>query len=230
MPGASVSGQVVKNQVFIGCPWKVVRPKYIRISQKLEHKFPISFVIIGREPEHNAQELLELIKRKLLSSSAAIFDVTGGNANVSLEFGIAHASEVSSALYISMRKSGIIGASGTIISDLAGQVRKTYKTEAGLLRLLTEFCGNHNFTKLFEKSLKRVTKSFTKGRKRQMRTLALRIFHELDSKVRYRREDLVQTLRAADYSESDIERLLDRFKQDRLLQVTAGRYSEVMLV
>ena len=74
---------VVLNRVFIGCPWKIIRPKYLKIVKKLEHKFPIHFVLIGREQNQRAEELLGLIKKNLLSSTVAIFDVTAGNPNVS---------------------------------------------------------------------------------------------------------------------------------------------------
>lgn len=35
-----------------------------------------------------------MIKERLFSSSLAVFGVTGGNANVSLEFGLAEANEI----------------------------------------------------------------------------------------------------------------------------------------
>lgn len=84
--------KVISNQIFIGYPWRTIRPKYLKIIQKLEKRFPLYLVLVGREVDHSAEELLKVIKQSLLSSSAAIFDVTGGNANVSLEFGIADSS------------------------------------------------------------------------------------------------------------------------------------------
>jgi hypothetical protein len=79
---------VIPNQVFIGCPRKIVRVKYERAIVSLSKKFPISFIIIGRADGQDAEDLLKIIKEKLLSSSYVVFDATGGNPNVSLEFGI----------------------------------------------------------------------------------------------------------------------------------------------
>ena len=47
--GESAQYAAIPNQVFLGLPWKTVRPKYERITQKLRKKYPLSFVIVGRE-------------------------------------------------------------------------------------------------------------------------------------------------------------------------------------
>jgi len=91
----------IPNQIFIGCPWHTIRHKYEVAINRLNHKYPLSFVIIGRSPEQDAIDLLKIIKEKLLRSSTAIFDATAGNPNVSLEFGLAEASEIPRILYIS---------------------------------------------------------------------------------------------------------------------------------
>jgi len=82
----ALSKEVIQNQVFIGCPWRIVRKKYLDITEKLKKKFPLHFVIVGSEVAHTAEDLLSFIKTKLETSSTAIFDVSGGNPNVSLEF------------------------------------------------------------------------------------------------------------------------------------------------
>src|SRR5579864_5249862 len=93
---------VIPNKVFIGCPWKTIRPKFEAGVKAMEKKFPIQFVLIGREHDQRAQELLELIKKELLSSTMAIFDATGGNPNVSLEYGIANASSIDCVIYLNV--------------------------------------------------------------------------------------------------------------------------------
>src|SRR5689334_22627240 len=93
--------EIIPNQIFIGCPWKTVRKKYLGISEQLKKKFPVHFVIIGSEVGNSAEDLLNNIKSKLESSSDALFDVTGGNPNVSLEFGFAEGRNIQSALYMS---------------------------------------------------------------------------------------------------------------------------------
>jgi len=49
---------------------------------------------VGRGDSQEAQDLPDVIKERLFSSSLAVFDVTGGDANVSLEFGLAEANEI----------------------------------------------------------------------------------------------------------------------------------------
>ena len=49
---------------------------------------------MGRGDSQEAQDLPDVIKERLFSSSLAVFDVTGGDANVSLEFGLAEANEI----------------------------------------------------------------------------------------------------------------------------------------
>lgn len=125
---------VIPNQVFIGCPWKTVRPKYERLILKMRKKYPLSFIIIGREEDQDADDLLAVIKQKLLSSSYAVFDATTGNANVSLEFGLAEASGIDRALYFCTHKAGSRQSApdSAIIADLAGKRRVQYKQESQL--------------------------------------------------------------------------------------------------
>ena len=74
---SSAKYAVIPNQVFLGIPWKTVRPKYESIIDKLRKTFPISFAIVGRQDNQDAEDLLEVIKKRLLTSSYAIFDATG---------------------------------------------------------------------------------------------------------------------------------------------------------
>jgi hypothetical protein len=48
--------------VFLGVPWKTVRPKYEGIIVNLSKTYPISFVIVGRDQNQDAEDLLEVIK------------------------------------------------------------------------------------------------------------------------------------------------------------------------
>ena len=81
----------IPNQVFIGCPWKGILPKYEAAIPKLQQKYPIGFAIVGRGDSQDAKDLFDIIKRRILNSSFSVFDATGGNANVSLEYGFAEA-------------------------------------------------------------------------------------------------------------------------------------------
>ena len=137
----------IPNQVFLAVPWKTVRPKYESAIGELRKKFPLSFVIIGRDKAQDAEDLFEVIKGRLLASSYAVFDATGGNANVSLEYGFSEAHDIPRVLYVSTHKAAKRAAKDSpIIADLAGKRRNQYATEPSLYRLLQDFCKGHPYT------------------------------------------------------------------------------------
>lgn len=114
--------------------------KYERCVSYFRSRSALSFIIVGRSDSQDAKDLLELIKERLRSSSYAVFDATGGNANVSLEYGYAEALDMKRVLYVSTHGAGRRTSSDPpIIADLAGKVRNHYKQEEGLKRLLGEF-------------------------------------------------------------------------------------------
>jgi hypothetical protein len=55
--------------VFIGCPWKTIRPKYERVFAKktLKRRNPLLFVIVGRDGNQRAEDLGAEIKLKSLA-------------------------------------------------------------------------------------------------------------------------------------------------------------------
>jgi hypothetical protein len=218
----------VANQVFIGLPWKNVRPRYERVIAKLAKKFPLSFVIVGRNDGQDALALFELIKSRIASSSYAVFDATGGNANVSLEYGYAEGIEVPRAIFLSAHKSAQKGPSSEpIISDLTGMRRVQYKTETTLSTELHRLCKDHDYTTRFEKALKKYTRNKSKGAKKSARTLALKIIHAIDGKAKMRRAELVQHLQAKGYKEGEIGDALKALHGGKVLKVAVGRYSDV---
>jgi hypothetical protein len=191
---------VIANQVFIGCPWKIVRVKYERAIDSLRKKYPISFIIIGRDDGQDAEDLLKIIKERLLSSSYAVFDATGGNPNVSLEFGIAETNDIPRALYLSSHAAAARASQDSaIIADLAGKRRQQYTQELRLRSLLGAFCRDHAYSKRFEAFMLKSFRRVGKGLKRRARALALKVLHGLDGQPSVRRADLVQRL-LANYS------------------------------
>jgi hypothetical protein len=220
----------IPNQVFLGVPWKTVRPKYEKILEKLRKRFPLSFMIVGREDNQDAEDLLEVIKKRILTSSYAIFDATGGNANVSLEFGFADANDVPRALYLSVHKA----AKGTskespIIADLAGKKQNRYSQTAALETLLRQLAQGHAYTKRFEKFLGASFRKRSKGNKKRLRSLALKIVHELATDGKARRADVVQNLQAdaAGYDRDEIDDMIVRMHNEGLLNSIQGPYSTV---
>lgn len=215
------------NQVFVGLPWKNVRARYEKVIHKLEQKYPLHFSIVGRNDGQDALELFEIIKQRIAASSHAIFDATGGNANVSLEYGYAEGIEVPRVILLSSHKAAQkVPAGSPIISDLGGKRRIQYKTEASLARELHKFCKEHDYTKRFEKALRQALKGSSKGGKKSGRALALKIVRALDGKAKMRRAELVQHLQALDYREKEADSMLRKLHKTGVVKCTVGKYSD----
>jgi hypothetical protein len=227
---ATAADAAIPNQVFLGLPWKTVRPKYERIVASLKKSFPLSFVIVGREDNQDAEDLLEVIKSRILTSSYAIFDATGGNANVSLEFGFADAHDVPRALYVSSHKaSKRPSKESPIIADLAGKKQNRYSQASSLESLLRTFCRNHAYTKRYERFLTTSFKRRARGEKKRLRSLSLKIIHCLADGGKARRADVVQTLQAdvSGYSREEIDDMILRMHKADLINSVQGPYSTV---
>jgi hypothetical protein len=217
----------IPNQVFLGLPWKNVRPKYERIMADLAKKYAIHFTIVGRGDGQVAEDLLELIKDRISTSSVAIFDATGGNANVSLEYGFAEGTHVPKAIFLSTHKAAQTNPSSPIIADLGGKKRVEYKNEATLAANLQIFCKDHDYTKRFETGLAKIVRRLTKGEKKSRRALALKLIHGLSGAVEVRRVDLIQRLQAQGYSAKQVEEMITKLKDVGLITSRVGRYSTI---
>ena len=226
---ASKRKNYIANQVFVGLPWKNVRPKYDRTIVKLEKKFPLHFTIVGRDDGQDAQDLFEIIKQRISSSSMAVFDATGGNANVSLEYGYAEGIEVPRSLFLSSHKAAQRSSSSPIISDLGGRRRIQYKTEQRLSQELHKLCREHNYTVRFEKALTTLFQRKSGGQKRRFRSLAIKVIRQLDGKPKIRRLDLIQNLQAENYTKAEVEQVLKKFHKAGVLNCTQGKYSDVRI-
>ena len=173
-------------------------------------------------------ELLELIRTKLSSSSAAIFDATGGNANVSLEFGFAEGRSIPRHIYIS--KHGATRRSSkqsSIIADLQGKVRNIYKQESVLARLLENFCRAHPYQIKFDKAMKKNLQRQSQGNKIKYRKLAVKIIHRLDHTVSVRRSDVLQDMEADSYKEDEINKVIKILHNERLVRSGMGGHSYI---
>lgn len=224
---ATTKREPIPNQIFVGLPWKNVRPKYETVIDKLSKRYPIFFTIVGRDDQRDAVSLFEVIKARIESSSYAVFDATGGNANVSLEYGYAEGIEVPRAIFLSAHKASRKGsASDPIISDLTGMRRVQYKNEAGLLRELAKVAADHDYSKRFESALRSIVKGWAKGDKKSGRSLGLKLIKALDGKVKMRRADLLQHIQALGYNKNEIDHMLKSLHREGVLKCTVGKYSE----
>jgi hypothetical protein len=216
--------QFIANRVFIGCPWKTVKAKYERAIDKAQSKYPLSFILIGKETDQSAEDLLSVIQKLLFSSSEAIFDATGGNANVSLEYGMAIAKPIKSTLYLSSNKRSSNAGDSPIISDIAGRRRKHYSNERRLKALFDAFAGEHPYTKRFESFLKKAQTG--KGiSKHRFRILCLKVIHQIDWKDDIRCAEVVNNLKAAEYTDAEIEMALLKLRNEGLIKITRGNAS-----
>lgn len=221
---------IIPNQIFVGLPWKNVRRRYEQIIHKLENKYPLYFAIVGRDDGQNAEDLLNIIKQRIDSSSFAIFDATGGNANVSLEYGYAEGKDIERAIFLSEHKAAAKNSAvSPIISDLTGRRRVQYKNEKKLKIQLDKLCRDHNYTKRFEKALSKILKGKAKGKKKSARTLAIKVVRALDKKTKVRRADLIQSLQAKNYKQNDVDHILKKLNSAGLIECTVGRYSDVSI-
>src|SRR5713226_5574221 len=138
-------------QVFIGCPFlSAIRRTYDKLKADLEKETPLHVVLADTTAVTSTDYLLEHITGLIRESGACVFDVTGGNPNVSLEIGVAHAlpADFLLALYTRRPRSQRDaeqtlqreGEVKPIISDLQGRNRIEYKTYRALkTRLVTRY-------------------------------------------------------------------------------------------
>ena len=164
---ATSKREFIPNQVFVGLPWKNVRQKYDGLIPKLEARYPLHFTIVGRDDGQHAEDLLQIIKQRISTSSYAVFDATGGNANVSLEFGYAEGIEVDRSIFLSAHKASQKSQGAPIISDLTGKRRVQYTNETSLRKQLEKLCRDHPYTVRFEKALQEVVRGFSTGKKKE---------------------------------------------------------------
>ncbi len=230
MTGNSLTKGAVANQVFVGCPWLGVRPKYDEAITALRKKYPISFVIVGRYDGQDAEDLLATIKERMDSSSYAIFDATGGNANVSLEYGYAEAQGLRRAIYLSTHKASTSESKDKpIIADLAGKKHNQYKQAGSLKKLLAEFAAEHDYTKRFEAFLSTAFKKAAPGEKKSWRAMALKLVHLLDGKKAARRVDIVNDLLAEGYKQPEVDELIRKMMDGKVIRSQQGPYSKVWI-
>jgi hypothetical protein len=213
---------IIKNQIFLGIPWKNTKKKYENIRIELNKKFPLSFVIIGRDDNQDAEDLLDEIKSKLRLSDYAIFDATYGNPNVSLEFGYAEGVGIKRKLYLCQHgRTHKEKKERPIISDLGGKKYSSYKTENKLKALLISFSKTHEYSLKFERFIK---KQRSKNKLR-LRSLSLKIIHTFDEKESLRKIEISQKIlddQPGYYTDSEILDNITLLKNNGLLGCVGG--------
>lgn len=227
----SSTPDIVANQVFVGRPW-AVRTRWDRAIDWLRVRSPLSFIVVGRNDRQDAEDLLAVIKKRMDSSSYAIFDATAGNPNVSLEYGYAEAIDLPCVLYLSTHGSTKQAAKDApIIADLAGKKRNQYKQEKSLKRLLGEFSKTNSYTIRFERFIQTNFRRIRGGKRKRARTLALKIIHKLDGATQVRRADVVLQLQGdvTYYSDREVDDMIGRLHRAKLIRSQQGPYARVQI-
>lgn len=211
------------HQVFIGCPFlRAIRRNYDKLKAELESETPLHIVLADSTAITSTDYLLESITSLIRESAGCIFDVTGGNPNVSLEVGIAHAlpSDFLLTLYTrkpraqreTEKKLAREGETRPIISDLQGRNRIEYKTYAALKeQLLSRYLNRTPYMRRWN-DFRRRHSSYVKP--------ALQLFQEIRTSGRTLRPRVVATLDGTGIEPKD---LLKALSDAKLVTVKMGR-------
>ncbi len=211
------------HQVFVGCPFlKAIRKNYDRLKADLEKETPLHIVLADTAAITSTDYLLEHITTLIRESAGCIFDVTGGNPNVSLEVGVAHALPADFLLALYTRKPRTQrnaqealereGEVRPIISDLQGRNRIEYKT----YKTLKEQATSRYLERL---PYVRRWRDFRK-RNRSLVKSALEVFSEIRTSGRTVRPRVIALL---DGTGIQADTLLKALSQAKLLTVKRGR-------
>jgi hypothetical protein len=213
------------HQVFVGCPFrKNIRQNYDRLKKDLEAETPLAVILADTGEMTSTNYLLQHISKLIADSAACIFDATGGNPNVSLEVGIAHALPADYLLTISTRKPRTKaertaekeavheGEVKAIISDLQGKNRIEYKAYRGLRSGIEKrYLAALPFMKRWAQF---------KGDQRDMAPYALKLFEQIRLSGRSQRPRLVAILDGSGFTPT---RVVDALVWAKLLVAKRGR-------
>ena len=211
------------HQVFVGCPFlPAIRKNYDKLKTELEKETPLHVVLADTTAITSTDYLLEHITGLIRDSAGCIFDATGGNPNVSLEVGVAHALPADFLLALYTRKPRsqrnaekaleLEGEVRPIISDLQGRNRIEYKTYRVLKdQVISRYLGRLPYMRRW---------SDFKKRKRTFVKPALEVFSEIRISGRTLRPRVIAML---DGTGIQADALLRALSQAKLLTVKRGR-------
>ncbi|MEQ8639728.1 MAG: hypothetical protein RIE31_03835 [Alphaproteobacteria bacterium] len=210
-------------QIFVGCPFlNTIRKNFDKLRYDIEKETPLHIVLADTMGISSTDYLLEHITGLIRDSAGCIFDVTGGNANVSLEVGIAHALPSDFLLTLKTRKPrtqtnalrGLQreGEAKPIISDLQGRNRVEYKTYPALKdQVLERYLNTLPYLRRWRQF---------RMRHSSMVEPALQIFDDIRTSGRALRPRVVSMLDGTGITARD---LLDALSREKLITVKRGR-------
>ncbi len=176
---------VVPNRIFLAYQWLFYRPIFEGVCADLHRTYPVYFYAVGRPAGQPAQAVVDKIKSVLLSSMAAMFDASRGNANVSLEYGLAHfVPNLPNYLLIDQHVlPNQVNVGTAIISDLAGSTQNRWNVQdpTTLKTHLQAIAENHEYTKRSKRYCR--DRGMTRGQFRSPLKV-IRIFDERETILR----------------------------------------------
>ncbi len=192
------------------------------MKKELEEETPLHLILADTVALTSTDYLLEHITTLIRESAACLFDASGGNPNVSLEVGIAHAlpAEFLITLYTRKPRQQKIaeealakeGEVKPIISDLQGRNRVEYKTYSSLKdQLVKRYLNKLPYMKRW---------TDFKSRNATLSPHALRVFQELRASGRTVRPRVIAMLDGTGIVADD---LLRQLSDAKLLVVKSGR-------
>ncbi len=209
------------HQIFVGCPFgHPIRRHYDKLKREVEKETPLHIVLADTTAVSSTDYLLEHITSLIRDSAGCIFDVTGGNPNVSLEVGIAHALPADFILAFYTRKArspaekalAEQGETKPIISDLQGRNRIEYKQFAALKsQLLDRYLTRLPYYQRWLR-FKKSNSSYEK--------YALRVFDEIRDSGRTLTSRASVVLSGSGITTSDFAKALTK---ERLVTIKSGR-------
>jgi hypothetical protein len=210
---------MIANRIFLGYPWNPYKTMWETLVADLHKQFPVHFLAIGREQGLPAGQLLVNIMTALDNSSAAIFDASTGNANVSLEYGYFRAKRGETNVYLFLDEDARVPAGHTpIISDLAGAVANKYRPTDNRLRTSVEaICERHPYVKRFVKFCRQ------RRYKGGTRKFLIRVIRKLDGRESVLRRELLDDLmHDTRKEEAYLDRYLKELHEAGLITITRG--------
>jgi hypothetical protein len=214
---------IVPNRIFLAYQWHINRPIYEKICAELHKSFPVYFYAVGRPSGQQAEALLGKIESVMLSSTEAVFDASRGNANVSLEYGLAYfVPDLKQYLLIDQSSlPSQINVGTPIVSDLAGSMQNRWDLAkpSTLKEHLQAIAENHPFTTRFRRYCR--DRRLTRGQYRA----PLKVIRLFDAREAILRREAIDQLQSEWNGKTvkDIEKLLTDMHNAGLITMTPGR-------
>ncbi len=215
-----VKRNIQANRIFVAYPWRIYRAMWENLIAEWHKRYPLHFMAIGRDPGQPAAELLAKILDALDHSSCAFLDASGGNPNVSLEYGYAKSimSENDIYLFLDQHSSTSSNPGSAIISDLAGTFANQYTLDDKRLKESVEaIIFRHPYNRRFQQFCRQ--RRYKGGPRRFL----IRILRQLDGQDSIlRRELLDRVTHESRKSESYVDGYLKELHRGGLITITRG--------